>query len=228
RDEVRDAVLADDPKRIAELAARPPALEQPPEFTAFLGETKAIGLGRRRQLLETAASRRPGNLGLLMALGESYPWNQQEGSGQRLRWYQAAVAAAPTNAAAHNALGVMLQERRDLAGAEAAYREALRLDPKYAWAHYNLAAVLCDRRDLAGAEAAFREVLHLDPKFAWAHNGLGNVLHGRGDLAGAEAAYREALHLDPKYALPHNDLGNVLGGRGDLAGAEAAFREALR
>jgi tetratricopeptide (TPR) repeat protein len=223
RDEVRDAVRADDGEKIAALAGRAAALEQPPEFTAFLGGSEAIGVGRRRQLLEAAVRRRPGDLGLLMALGLTYPWGQEEGSEQRLRWYQAAVAAAPTNPAAHYSLGAALNNQKDLAGAEAAYRQALRLDPKYSLAHNGLGAVLRDRKDLAGAEAACREALRLEPMLAVAHISLGNVLCDRQDLAGAEAAYREALRLDPTLVPAYNNLGWVLQGKGDLAGAEAAY-----
>jgi hypothetical protein len=49
RDAVRDAVRDDDRGKIAELAGRPAALEQPAEFTAILGENGAIGVERRRR-----------------------------------------------------------------------------------------------------------------------------------------------------------------------------------
>jgi tetratricopeptide (TPR) repeat protein len=164
RDEVRDALLANDRDRIVDLAGRPAALGQPPGFTAFLGEHEVIGVARRRQLLEAAVSRRPGDLWLLMALGGTYQRHLREGTDQLLRWYQAAVAAAPTNPVAHNSLGVVLFIRRDLAGAEAAFREALRLDPKLANAHNGLGLALMDRGDLDGAVAEFKETLRLDPK----------------------------------------------------------------
>jgi tetratricopeptide (TPR) repeat protein len=179
-------------------------------------------------LLEAAAAWRPGAVGLLMTLGNTYPWNRKEGAEERVRWFQAAVAADPSKAAAHTNLGLVLYHRKDLAGAEAAYREALRLDPQYATAHNGLGNVLRERKNLAGAEAACREALRLDPQDAWAHNNLGLVLYDRKDLAGAEAACREALRLDPQLAWAHNNLGNVLRARKDLAGAEASYREALR
>ena len=55
------------------------------------------------------------------------------------------MAAAPTNPTAHCKLGIVLWDKKDLAGAEAAYREAIRLDPKYAAAHSNLGTVFRDR-----------------------------------------------------------------------------------
>jgi hypothetical protein len=105
RDAVRAAVLAGDTAKVVVLANRPEALEQPPGFAALLGEDKDVPVERRRLLLDTAVAVRPGELGLLMALANTYPGNQQEGSEERLRWCQAAVAVAPGNAAPHNTWG---------------------------------------------------------------------------------------------------------------------------
>ena len=80
RDAVRDAVLAGDAAKVADLAGRADALEQPPGFVAFLGESLAIPVERRRQLLLAAVGRRPGDLGLLMTLGRTYPSNSREWS----------------------------------------------------------------------------------------------------------------------------------------------------
>ncbi len=228
RDAVRDAVRDRDGGKVAELAGRPEALEQPPGFTAFMGESGAVGLDRRRQLLQAALGRRPDDLGLLMALGGAYPMNQKEGAAERVRWYQAAVAAAPNNAAAHHSLGRTLYERHDPAGAEAEFRETARLDPEYAPAHNGLGTLLYDRHDPAGAEAEFRQALRLDPRDTVAHSNLGNALYDQHDAAGAEAEYREALRLEPKDASAHIGLGSLLYDRHDLAGAEAEYREAVR
>src|SRR5262249_30160176 len=46
RDAVRDAVLAGDPAKFAELAGRRAALGQPPGFAAFMGEGGAIAVER--------------------------------------------------------------------------------------------------------------------------------------------------------------------------------------
>ncbi len=111
RDAVRDAVLADDKAKVADLAGRADALSQPAGFVASLGENEAIPVERRRQLLEAAVGRRPGDLGLLMTLGGTYPFYQREEADDRLRWFQAAVASAPANAAAHTNLGVALRDK---------------------------------------------------------------------------------------------------------------------
>jgi tetratricopeptide (TPR) repeat protein len=122
---------------------------------------------------------------------------------------------------------VVLRERKDLAGAEQAHRQAIRLDPSLALAHTNLGNVLRARKDLAGAEKAYREAIRLDPTNATAHNNLGHVLRARKDLAGAEKAYREAIRLDPNLARAHGALGLTLLEQGRFAEAKAATRRCL-
>ena len=107
---------------------------------------------------------------------------------------------------AYSDLGAVLQARKDLSGAEAADREAIRLDPNLALAHNNLGIVLVDRKDLSGAEAAFREAIRLDPKSAPAHYNLGSLLRDTKDLGGAVAEYKKAIRLDPKLDTAAQNL----------------------
>src|SRR5262249_8977132 len=138
RDAVRDAVAAGDRERTGELAGRPDALTQPPGFAATLGQHNAAGPADRAPVGPRAALRSPpGDLALLMTLGNSYPSKRREWADDRLRWYQAAVAAHPRNAAAHTNLGGALHDKGDRDGAIACYREAVRLDPKFAVAQNN-------------------------------------------------------------------------------------------
>ena len=139
RDGVRDAVVANDRAKIAELAKQDAALEQPPGFVAFLGEIQAIAVERRGQLLQAAVSRRSGDLGLLMTLGRTYGEFQKDTANERLRWYQAAVAAAPANVAAHTCLGNALYHKGQMDEAIACYKKTIELDPKLAFARVNLA-----------------------------------------------------------------------------------------
>jgi tetratricopeptide (TPR) repeat protein len=233
REAVRDAVLTPgkDWKTFVELVARPEALEQSPEFTAFVGDIARLLLparDRALRLLEAAVSRRPGNLALLMSLAVTEPLNHEQFLSDRLRWCQAAVAAGPTSPIAHSNLADVLREKKDLAGAEAAGREAIRLDPTFVWSHRGLAVTLRARGDLAGAEGAAREIIRLRPTSGLGYIELGHVLWERKDLAGAEAAYREAIRLSPKDGWAHISLGDLLYEQKDLASAEAAYREAIR
>ena len=116
-------------------------------------------------------------------------------------------------------LGVLLEQRGDLDGAEAAYRRAdERGDTS---GSFNLWRLLADRGDLAGAAAAFSRADQRGDA-AGATN-LGMLLEQRGDFAGAEAAYRRADQRgDANGAF---NLGALLE-RNDVAEAEAAYRRA--
>jgi tetratricopeptide (TPR) repeat protein len=228
RDAVRDTERDNDAAALIKLAGRVEALQQPTGFSAFLGESKAISPERARAVLGTAVQRRPGELGLLMALGGSYPLNQREGAEERARWGQAAVAVAPTNCNAHSNLGIALKDKGNLDGAIVEFREAIRLDPKYGWAHNNLGAALIDKGDPDGAIVEFREAIRLDPKVALPHSNLGGALNDKRDLDGAIAEFREAMRLDPKLAHAHHGLGWSLQLKRDLDGAIVEYREAIQ
>ena len=143
------------------------------------------------------------------------------------------VKLDPRSVGAHINLGVMLQsERRDIDGAEAAYRAVIATDPaSYSVAQTNLGILLDqERKDIDGAEAAYRAAIAADCQgCARAHTNLGMLLqHERKDIDGAEAAYRAAVAADPRYASAHVHLGILLMTvRKDIDGAEAAYRAAI-
>jgi tetratricopeptide (TPR) repeat protein len=227
RDAVRDAALANDQAKVAQLAGQKDALAQPPGFAAFLGISSAISVERRQQLLQAAVSRRPGDPNLLMTLANTYLERKQEWADERVRWYQAAVAAAPYNLIAHNNLGFALARKGDVDGAIACHKKAIELDPKYAKAHYNLGVALERKGDVDGAIACYKRAIELDPKVARAHTNLGAALNGKGDVDGAIACYKRAIELDPKDALTHYNLGVALERKGDVDGATACYKRAI-
>jgi superkiller protein 3 len=222
RDKVRDAVLANDPARIVELAAQKEAMEQPPGFAAAMAGLGEFSVERRRELLQSAVRRRPGDLGLLMTLSGTYRFYQRDGADERARWGQAAVATAPDNYAAYMNLGVALGDRGDADGAIACFRKAIELNPKLIEAHGNLGAVLCDvKRDYDGAIASFRKVIEVKPTDALAYANLGNALRDKGDVDGAIVWYKKAIELDPKLKRVHTNLGSI------LASAKGEYDEAI-
>ena len=109
-------------------------------------------------------------------------------------------AGAQGHAGANVNLGNLLDEvRKDVDGAEQAYRAAIEADPGLADAHCNLGNLL-QRKDVDGAEQAYRAAIKADPGFAHAHFNLGVLLDERQDVNGAEQAYRAAIEADPGYA----------------------------
>jgi tetratricopeptide (TPR) repeat protein/predicted Ser/Thr protein kinase len=227
REAVRDAVAAGDADRLAELARRPEALAQPPRFAVALGQIGAVPRERRRAVLEVALRERPGDLKLLMEMVSTYGLDREK-AAERVRWMQAAIAAHPRSVAAYTNLGIALFDGKDVEGAIAAIRIAIRLDPELPSSHLNHGFVLFGKKDMEGAIAAYREAIRLKPRYAQAYCNLGNALREMGDLDGAVAAYREAIHVDPNFATAHNNLGLALYARKDVEGAVAAYREAIR
>ncbi len=227
RDAVRDSILAGDRPKFVELVGQQAVLEQPPGFVAFLGESGWIPVERRRQLLHAAVSRRWGDRGLLMTLGKTYPVDKTEGVDERLRWCQAAVAAAPANVAALNNLGNTLSTKGQVDEAIACFTKAIALDPKFATARYNLGNALNNKGQVDEAIACFTKAVELDPKSAFGHNNLGNALKAKGQLDEAIACYEKAIELDPKSVFAHSNLGNALTDKGQLDGAIACYRKAI-
>jgi tetratricopeptide (TPR) repeat protein len=195
---------------VAALAGRPDALTQPARFATALAQFVGLSTDRRVAMLESAVRAQPGNLALLMTLGNTYSQTYRGHVAERMRWFQAAVATHPGCAAAHNSLAVALAHKGDRDGTFAEVREAVRLDPKYAAARVNLGRILLRTAKLDGALAELREAIRLDPKLAVAHDNLGEALKQKGDVDGALAAFHEAIRVDPKHAGAHNNLAWLL------------------
>jgi tetratricopeptide (TPR) repeat protein len=227
RDAVRDAVATLDKSRMADLAGREMALEQPPAFAVAMGHLSAVPPERRRKILQAALRSRPSDFVLLMELGSSYPDDQREGASERVRWWQAAVALRPANPAARHHLAFALHDNGDLDEAIAACREDIKADPKYAPPHYSLARFLHDQGNVKGAMAEYKKAIELDPTIAFAHTNLGNLHADKGELTAAIAAYREAIRLDPKLVIAQTNLGVALEKHGNLGGAIAAYKKAI-
>ena len=98
------------------------------------------------------------------------------------------IKASPTDINAAFNLGVLLEERKDLPAAEAAYRRAD--EGGHAAASSNLGVLLEGQGDRTGAEAAYRRADQRGE--ANGSFNLGVLLEETDDLGGAEAAYRRA------------------------------------
>jgi serine/threonine protein kinase/tetratricopeptide (TPR) repeat protein len=230
RDEFRDALAARKGDAAVALSARPEALAQPPRFSIIFGQFAKIPPDRKRAVLENALRTRPGDLALLMELGQAYQMEgRPETVGERVRWLQAAVSAHPENAMARNNLGVMLSVKGDGEGALACFREAIRLDPKFPDAHRNLGDCLAAQGDPHAALASYDEAIRQDPGDADNHLRRGRLLRAAGNLDGALDAYRKAIELNPAHLDAHLGLGAILcDDKQDFDGAIAVFEAAIR
>jgi Tfp pilus assembly protein PilF len=124
--------------------------------------------------------------------------------------------------------GLLLLEKGDYSGAEAAFRAAIRLDHACSEAHLRLGWVLLDLDRNLEAGAAFQSAIRRGPDVASAHEGFGLVLSGEKRHAAAEAEYREAVRLEPDSGRAFCRLGESLYFQGRYMEAEIAFRDAIR
>ena len=131
-----------------------------PESSAEFHFTKGLTLGRRAD--------RARDRGEHSAAGSLRAEEEQS--------YRAVLRLSPDDANTHFNLGIVLQSKGDLEGAERSYRSALRLSPDNANTHNNLGGVLHDKGDLEGAERSYRAALRLSPDHASTHKYLRIVL----------------------------------------------------
>ncbi len=130
-------------------------------------------------------------------------------------------------------LGYLLEGQGDVAGARAAYQQAIDSShPEFApMATVNLGNLLAGQGDVAGARAAYQQAIDSShpasaPMGVFA---LGLLLAGQGDVAGARAAYQQAIDSGHPEFAPEAavNLGNLLAGQGDVAGARTAYQQAI-
>jgi aspartyl/asparaginyl beta-hydroxylase (cupin superfamily) len=124
------------------------------------------------------------------------------------------ASVAKQAAASRNQAALRAMASGDLAGAEAALNEAVRLDATSIPAWLNLAAVKRQRKDVEAAFAAIQKVLTLDPRNFAALLMSATMLEGMGQGATAAIAYGRALaNAPPDQALDPATLKAVERGR---------------
>lgn len=134
-----------------------------------------------------------------------------------LHEFEAVIALWPEHFAAWIEKGRLLGERGDLAGAEAALRESIRIHPMVGEAHMLLGITLSRLERLTEAEHELRKALLLDPTLLKAAVQLGHVLYRTGRYDEAAAIYRRCVRAG------RSDLARALA---DAEARSAARREA--
>src|SRR5262249_52773217 len=125
REAIRAALGSDDGDQLAALAKSPEAYRQPAWFTVLLGRLDEGPVERRRTILQSAQLSRPGSFEIIMTLVNLHEGNVAD----QERWARIGVAVRPDRAIAWYRLGFSLGQGGDNPGAEACYREAVRLEP---------------------------------------------------------------------------------------------------
>jgi len=125
-------------------------------------------------------------------------------------------------------LAIQLQRQEEFAGAEAVFREILKVDPENARAMHFSGVLAHQMGRSQDGVALIRESLALVPDAADWYNNLGIVLQESERFDEAIDAYTRAIAIDAGHANAYSNLGVLLRATGKLAEAEQAYRTAIR
>jgi cellulose synthase operon protein C len=168
------------------------------------------------QAYQKALDRDPKSTDALRGLMNTYlAQNQME---KALAIAKAQIAKAPSNSGFYDLLGtVLLRNKKDLNGAESAFRRSLELDKSNSDATIKLGQAQVAKGDIDQAIATYQQAIkeHFNaPEF---YTLLGELYESERDWTKAQDAYQKALGLKPNDPLASNNLANVLlQGNGNL------------
>lgn len=106
----------------------------------------------------------------------------------------------------HNKKGVTLFKSLQMTGAEAEFKEALRLKPEDPVYYNNLGLVYSSLERRTEAEELFKQAISIKPDYAEALNNYGALLDKKGDTKTAVEQFKRALKIRPDY---HDALLNM-------------------
>ncbi len=136
------------------------------------------------------------------------------------RLWTATLAVNPRCAAAHNNLGLALEEKERWPEAEAHFRAALRLDPHLAAAASNVAA-LCQHEGRWQEAADAYETARAQSSDPKDDNNYGVVCLHLNQTAKARELFQQAAALEPAMPSAHFNLYKIALAQNDPAGAAA-------
>ncbi len=125
---------------------------------------KPAGQARASMTVTTAAERTEKSKAFARSRFEQAQQSLQQHDFENARKYvEESDAADPNQAATSNLRGEILMEQQDYAGAEAAFKKALKINPKFREAQYNLAQIPFKKKDYATARERFDALLKQTP-----------------------------------------------------------------
>jgi tetratricopeptide (TPR) repeat protein len=130
----------------------------------------------------------------------------------------------PQNVGFHIMLGALLEERKDLAGAEQEFKQASDLDKKNSEALVKLGAVQSERGATDQALQTYLDGSKANPKEIAFYLLAGGIYQSKQDWDNAKQQYRKVLEIQPENPVASNNLAYVMlqqGGNVDVAFAMA-------
>ena len=116
----------------------------------------------------------------------------------------------------------------DFAGAEAAYRQAIKLDPNNATAMGNLGYLLTSAGRFGEAEGYYRRAVEIEPASATLNRSLGAFFMFARRYDESVAHLKKTIDLEPNFILGHLTLANTFLVQGRYGEAVESYTEARR
>jgi Tfp pilus assembly protein PilF len=141
--------------------------------------------------------------------------------------YRTLIEQNQLNAAAHNNLGLLYQQKDLLDDAARSFQRAIIIDARYGLAHNNYGVTLLRQGRPEEAAVQFRTVLSLEPRNvdALVNLALAEKAAGRGEQA--RSTLLRALGASPRHAMAHYNLAVLHDDTGEHARALEHYRAFL-
>jgi Flp pilus assembly protein TadD len=141
--------------------------------------------------------------------------------------YRTLIQENELNAAAHNNLGLLYQQKQLLDDAARSFQRAIIIDARYGLAYNNYGVTLLRQGRPDGAAAQFRTALELEPRNVDALVNLALAEKAAGRGAEAKAMLLRALGTAPRHAMAHYNLAVLHDDTGEHARALEHYRAFL-
>jgi len=145
---------------------------------------------------QSAVDNNPKLIDAWIELGQLHAGLGNEIAGQ---YFDSAIRIDPENVTVKHAKAYYLQEKGDLEGSLALFREIIRQDPQYEDAYYNSGLLYLDLDSVLQAHEQFDMALQVNPVHIRAYYYRGVASEMMGNLPAARDDYEQALRLAPDY-----------------------------
>jgi len=143
------------------------------------------------------------------------------------RAYRMSIAVAPENAVSHEALGLLMLQRRNHREASEHLVKAVALDPDR-WRSLDGLGLIEDLKgNSAQALEYYNKALTIAPNSPQVHNNIGYSQYLSGNWVAALKHFRLALNYEPQFTRAWHNIGLVYTRQGDYDAALASFQRVM-
>jgi serine/threonine protein kinase/Tfp pilus assembly protein PilF len=225
RRQIRDAVIAQDQKKLEALRTDP-HFPRHSASTAYLLASVLPRIDQRIEVLRSAQNEHPQDFWLNVSLGFNLCSSRPERYVDAVAYFQAAIATRP-HSLLRPVLGYALYRVGRTAEAQRVLEKSIEMHPRLASGHLFLSDVLHGNGRLDDAIASACKARDLDPLWTGPHGNLSCFLQEKGKLEESIAAAQKAIERWPQNSWAYCNLGIALRKQGQLDASAEALGKAV-